>query len=373
MDVRLPFDPDSFNFEQLPAASAVFLLETDGEPYLNKSADLRRRISRLLQAAPEKRILNLRSAARAISYQRTGSTFESTVLLWRLTKSHFPDTYRKRLRLRYPVLLKLNLDNEYPRCYLTRRLGKGTSLYFGPFPSRLSAERFSAGFLDLFKARRCVEPIHPDPAHPGCIYGEMGMCLRPCQAVVTREVYLEEVGRVGEFLKTQGASLTRVLEAEREQAASELNFEAAAQIHQRLEKAKAALDVQELARKGGLAAELERLHGMVIQLSAQPRAVELFPVYRGFLLPQITFSLAMDVETGKPVSLDARLKEAITGIALKPSGRRMEQLALLARWFYRGTRKGEFVAFDAFENPPYRRIVNAIGRVARDAARDATL
>jgi excinuclease UvrABC nuclease subunit len=238
-------------------------------------------------------------------------------------------------------------------------------MYFGPFPSRATAERFASDFLDLFKIRRCVEEIRPDPAHPGCVYGEMSMCLRPCQAVATRETYLEEVERVREFLATEGRSLVRIVEAERERASTELNFEEAARLHKRLEKVHAVLAAPELAGRNGLATDLDRLQGVVIQPSATPQAVELFPVFRGCLLRPITFSLAPDAETGQPVSLDARLREVLAGLNLKPSGRRSEHLALLSRWFYRGTRRGEMVGFDSYEKPPFRRLVNAIGRVAR--------
>jgi hypothetical protein len=182
----------------------------------------------------------------------------------------------------------------------------------------------------------------------------MKMCLRPCQAATTHDAYMEESQRVREFLESRGASLLRLLEQDREQAAERLEFERAAEIHKRLEKVKTALDLPDLA------CDLERLHGIVIQRSATAHAVELFPVYRGYLLPESQFSLA---QSG---SLDARVREAIASWQLEPHGKRWEQIALLARWFYRGTRKGEFVGFDDYGKPPYRRITNAIGRVARD-------
>jgi len=357
---------DSFSFEELPHSHGVFLLETDGVPYLNKSANLRRRVSRLLQQGQEGKRLNLRAATRAVCWQPAGSLFESNVLLWRLSRHYFPDSYRQRLRLRPPVVLRLNLENAYPRCYPTRRLGK-QGMYFGPFPSRATAERFASDFLDLFKIRRCVEEIRPDPAHPGCVYGEMGMCLRPCQAVVGQDVYLQEVGRVREFLTSEGRSLWRPLEEERAKASELLDFEEAARNHKRLEKVQAVLSQPELAWKTGLATELDRLNGIVVQPSATDQAVELFPVWHGFLLRTVTLSLAPDPETGQPVSLDARLRQALATLPLKPSGRRTEQLALLARWFYRGTRKGEFVGFESYEKLPYRRLVNAISRVANSS------
>ncbi len=192
----------------LPPRQGVFLIETGGEPYINKSADLRKRVGRLLEIPAEStKRLSLHDTARAVWYQETGSTFESSLLLWQLNRRHFPGNYRRRLRLRPPMHVKLHWDNEYPRCYLTRRLARGTGVYVGPFPSRAAADRFLQVFLDLFLIRRCVETIQPDPAHPGCIYGEMKMCLRPCQAATTHDAYMAEAGRVREFLETPGASM----------------------------------------------------------------------------------------------------------------------------------------------------------------------
>ncbi len=363
----VPFHPDSFDFAAIPAAHGVFLIETAGEPYVGKSASLRRRLERLLGPAEtaHSRRLNLRATAQAVHYQSAGSSFATLVLLHRALRAAFPERYRDMLRLRVPPLLKINLANDYPRGYVTRKLGRGPGLYYGPFPSRAAAEKTASGFLDLFLVRRCVEAIHPDPAHPGCIYGEMNMCLRPCQNVSTAEQYREEVERLASFLTSGGATLVKEVEAERDDASEQLDFEAAARLHKRVEKVH-----QALKEAPGLAADLERLHGLVIQPSrpGQGPAVDLFPVWKGFLLPHLTFTF--EVVEGKPVSMDARLRELLAGISLAGGSPRTrgEHLALLSRWYYRGRRAGEFVAFEDYGKLPFRRIVGAISRVARAAS-----
>ena len=113
-----------------------------------------------------------------------------------MLREAFPKTYTDRLRLRFAPLLKLHLENEYPRASITTRLGRlgGRSLYYGPFPSRAAAEKFANDSLDFFKMRRCVDDLHPDPQFPGCIYSEMKMCLAPCFKGCTDEDYHAEVG-----------------------------------------------------------------------------------------------------------------------------------------------------------------------------------
>ena len=78
-----PFDPQTFDFETIPDGQGVFLLKTEGEPYVNRSANLRRRLTRLLQAEQDEKRLNLRGVTRVIRFRTTGSVFESSVLLWR--------------------------------------------------------------------------------------------------------------------------------------------------------------------------------------------------------------------------------------------------------------------------------------------------
>src|SRR5262249_22677574 len=162
---------------------AVFVLRGDGEPYPGKTGNLRRRLERLLgEPQPGSKQLNLRRQTRSIEYTLTGSGFENRFLPYQVLRETFPEGYRDRLKLRPAPLIRLNLDNEYPRAYVTRKIGKlgGESQYFGPFPSRAAAEKYLNDSLDFFKMRRCDFDLAPDPTFPGCVYSEMKMCLSPC-------------------------------------------------------------------------------------------------------------------------------------------------------------------------------------------------
>src|SRR5947209_6374935 len=206
-------------FSQFPASPAVFALrgaEGSAEPYVSKTTNLRKRLQRLL-APPESQSkrLNLRERTVTIEYSLTGSDFESVLLLYQTLRREFPDTYQKRLRLRPAPVIRLNLENEYPRAYVTTRIGKmgGRSLYYGPFRSRALADKFLNDSLDLFKMRRCTFDLNPDPSFPGCVYSEMKMCLAPCFKGCTDEACAAEVGRVQEYFDSGGQCLLRELES----------------------------------------------------------------------------------------------------------------------------------------------------------------
>jgi excinuclease ABC subunit C len=367
---RLEFVPsrDAELWATFPPTTAVFLLRGDdpqSEPYVSKTANLRRRLQRLLGAPAEhSKKLSLRDRVRWIEYTSTGSDFESGFLLYRLLRSTFPQTYGNRLRLRFAPLVKLHLENEFPRASITTRLGRlnGRNIYYGPFPSRIAAEKFASDSLDFFKMRRCVDDLHPDPKFPGCIYSEMKMCLAPCFKGCSDEEYRAEVSRVQAYFDSGGESLVREISAQRDAASANLEFENAAALHARLDKLKPVLSqLPEIVHR------IDRLAGVMVQRSASPESVNFFRIDAGCISGPVTFSI-QSAEHTKSQSMESRLQEALasfppttTSTALET----MEHLVLLKRWYYRSSRVGEIFFEDEKGALPMRRVVRGIARVYR--------
>ena len=366
----LEFAPahDAELWATVPVAPAVFLLRVDdpqSEPYVSKTANLRRRLQRLLGAPAEhSKKLNLRDRVRWIEYSPTGSDFESGFFLYRLLRSTFPKTYSHRVRLRFAPLVKLHLENEFPRASITTRLGRlsGRNIYYGPFPSRTVAEKFASDSLDFFKMRRCVDDLHPDPQFPGCIYSEMKMCLAPCFKGCSDEEYRAEVGRVQSYFDTGGDSLLREISAQRDAASANLEFENAATLHARLDKLKPTLtQLAEIVHR------VDRLAGVMVQRSASPESVNFFRIDAGRIFGPVTFAI-QSAEHTKSQSMEARVQETLASFpATTPSFtlETMEHLALLKRWYYRSRRVGEIFFVDEKGTLPMRRLVRGISRVYR--------
>jgi hypothetical protein len=280
---RIEFSPENSDalLRSVPAAPGVFALrgaDPTAEPYLTRAADLRRRLRRLLappeqldaagQPVPSKR-LNLRNRVRFIEYTRTGSDFESTLLLYHASRAAFgADEARRRLRLHPPYFLRVTMTAPHPRAYSTNRLSKKSlAEFFGPFPSRAAADRYCDAVLDLFKLRRCYEDLHPYPDHPGCVYGDIKKCLMPCKegnpAACTPAEYAAEAARVFAFFRTRGQSLLDEVAAQRDAASTDLDFENAAALHKHWEKVRAAaLLSDELVRP------IPELRAIILQVSA---------------------------------------------------------------------------------------------------------
>ncbi len=294
--------------------------------------------------------------------------------------SFFPRKYRDWLRVRPPALLKVNMKNAYPRCYVTRRISADGGSYFGPFPNRKFAESFADEFLNLFKIRRCQIKIRRDPSYPGCIYSEMKMCLAPCFAGCSKDEYDAEVARVLVTLSTSGSALTDELGREREAASAALDFERAAALHKKIEKAETVLKgFPELARR------LDELDAVILQKSAEENAIAVFVVRAGIICDP--FLLRFAELSSQPRSVEEILRAqleppAATGLEIESTGHPQKQnappavrkdsgilgehLALLTRWFYSKPRQGEI--FFRSRDWPYRRIIRACSRVLNPPA-----
>jgi excinuclease ABC subunit C len=352
-------------FAAVPPGPAVCLIEPraeNAEPFLIRTQDLRRRLQRLLGPPdPGSKRLNLREFARGVRYRVTGSKLEQNLTYYQHAKQRFPHRYAKMMRLRPPAVLKVNLRNAYPRCYVTRRIpvddaGSPTAgVYYGPFASRRSAEAFAGSVLDFFKVRRCQIKIRRDPSFPGCIYSEMKMCLAPCFAGCSKEEYAAEVQQLVQFLDTNGGSLRAANEQEREHASEELDFERAAAVHKRIEK----LD-DALRAKPDLARRIEDVNAVILQRAAEDQTIAAYAV-RGGRLAEPCFVRFAEI-AGQPRSAEHIFREYLeTAAAPHASSELAEDLWLVARWYYSNPREGEIFFRD--KDWPYRRILRACSRL----------
>ncbi len=392
---EIEFDPGEPEaaFARLPAAPAVFSLRGEaGEPYLNRTADLRRRLRKLLLPAPaQSRRLQLARLVRRIGWTETASEFGAQVLLYRAAAALFGAEAARRMHLRAPFFLRMGMRNRFPRAWVTNTLAPSAMAdLFGPFPSRHAAERYAEEVLDLHLLRRCFQDLDPDPEFPGCLYSEMRKCLAPCFGGCSDERYTAEAAAVHAFLRTRGQSLLDTSAGEREAASERLDFEAAAAAHGRWQKVNAvARSAPELA--GALAAQ----HAAIVQACSEPDEVELYLLKEGILAGPERFSMlaiqlpnessgstslfahpaahrpvALGGEAGHEPTPEDRLTKALHSLEndRKPADKALlaDHQALVARWYFRPQtkREGELIAAEAGRIPA-KALLRACARVYR--------
>jgi excinuclease ABC subunit C len=296
-----------------------------------------------------------------VSCWPAGSRLEAALLLYQLTRDHFPNDYLKRLRLRLPWFVALTNHDAFPRLEIVNRPSRKHETAYGPFFSRDLAQRYEQELLGLFQVRRCTETLEPAPAHPGCIYGEMNQCLRPCQCAVTTEEYSNEVARLSDFLASNGKTNSAALATARERAAGELDFEQAAQLHKRLEKVAAAASCRDAA-----IAQYDQLNGLALTKGLSAEECRLWPMLAGCWQKPVILRIST-LEPGAR-SLDRELREmlsnSLANVVLE-TRHRVEHLAVFSRWYYSSWRDGHWFPFRKLEELNYRRLVREISNMHR--------
>lgn len=362
----LTLDPSAANLREgiaeLPRSGVYALCSPAGPPHLGWSSHLQRRISRLLgvsRAHSETAIAQLRDHLSCIQCWPSGSRLESSLLLYQLSKLHYPGDYLKRIRLRTPWFIGLTAA-PFAHLRIVNRLSPRDGPIFGPFPSRDLAQDYQLQIEGLFQIRRCTETLAPVPEHPGCIYGEMNQCLRPCQCAVTADEYGREAARVADFLSTNGKNSLALLSAARDRACEETQFEEAAQIHKRLERLKEAA-----SSRHEVITEVHQFNGVALTYGNEPRKFLLWPMLEG--LWQEPIELNFSGEASQSGSLDAELRNRLSASlsSARTEGKRAEDLALFSRWYFSSWRDGEWFPFRTPADLNYRKLVRQISNLAK--------
>jgi excinuclease ABC subunit C len=166
---------------------------------------------------------------------------------------------------------------------------------------------------------------------------------------------------VEQFLRTGGASLKDPSEQARDRASAEMQFEEAERLHQRTARIS---EVQ--AAAGELPRTLDRLAGVAVVPSSIPDAIDLWFLIGGCW--QTPRRLLLSEADGAGQSMDRRVRDLVA--AIEPHGTpNLEHLAILTRWYTSSWRDGEWIDIEWPSKIPYRKLVNAIGRVAQAAAK----
>jgi excinuclease ABC subunit C len=216
---------------QLPLLPGVYLYKDQhGEViYVGKAKNLRARVRSYFsdERLADAKTGSLISDARDIEYILVDNNKEALALENQLIKQWKP---------RFNILLRddktfpyIKLTKEkYPRVYVTRRLIKDGSTYYGPyFPGNL-AHRLVHFIHRHFKVPSCKVDFTRSHTHP-CLEYHIHRCLGPCvEGLTTDEAYAAAVRDVKLFLEGRHKDLARDLRARMRQASEATRFEEAA-------------------------------------------------------------------------------------------------------------------------------------------------
>ena len=166
-------------------------------------------------------------------YIVTDTEAEALILENTLIKRYRP-RYNARLKddKTYPYL-KIDLSEEFPRVYITRRVAQDGARYFGPFATANTVRKSMDLVKRLFPYRSCTKKITGTDPRP-CLEYYINRCVAPCTGYASSEEYAKVIDQVILFMEGDTDSVTRDLEENMALAAERLEFERAAVLRDRI-------------------------------------------------------------------------------------------------------------------------------------------
>jgi len=235
--------------KRLPDSPGVYMMknETGDVIYVGKAVSLKNRVRSYFQSSRNHspKIISLVSQVADLDYILTDSEVEALILECNLIKKHRP---RYNVRLvddkSYPYL-KVTLDEKYPRVFITRKVVRDGSRYYGPYTD-VGALRETLSLLKrLFPLRSCKQKSVEGQKRP-CLNFHIRRCLAPCAGNVEPDDYRELVKNVCLFLEGRQDDLIRDLTAGMEEAAETLDFEKAAELRDRIKSIEKVVEKQKI-------------------------------------------------------------------------------------------------------------------------------
>ncbi|MDB2449032.1 excinuclease ABC subunit UvrC, partial [bacterium] len=234
-ETSTPFDAKAYlkHLTNRPGVYRMFDAD-DTLLYVGKAKNLKNRVSSYFRGRGlTNKTLALVARIARIETTVTHSETEALLLEQTLIKQHRPPYNILLVDDKSYPYIKLTVGHDWPGLYVHRGARKGTTEYFGPYPSA-GAVRESLGILQkAFKVRQCEDSVFQNRQRP-CLQYQINRCKAPCVGFVSEQEYQADLEKTRAFLQGRNQNLIETLELEMDNASAELNFEAAAEVRDQL-------------------------------------------------------------------------------------------------------------------------------------------
>ncbi len=216
--------------------------------YVGKAVVLKNRVRQYFQSqrnhTPKVRAMVAKVAD--FEFIMTASEVEALILECNLIKKHRP---RYNISLKddksYPYV-KVTLQDDFPRVFLTHRIRKDGARYFGPYTNVTAVHESLKLLRRLFPLRNC-KTLQDRP----CLEYHIKRCLAPCAGKISKEEYDGMIRSVLMFLEGRTVDVEKELEYRMKKAAEAYHFELAARLRDQLAAVKKVAEKQNIVTGAG--------------------------------------------------------------------------------------------------------------------------
>ena len=228
-----------YHIKDLPDKPGVYLMKNSlGEViYVGKAKVLKNRVKSYFQKSKnhsEKVKVMVKNIAE-FEYIVTDSEMEALILECNLIKKYSPKYNILLKDDKFYPFIKITVNDDYPRVFVTRRFAKDGSKYFGPYTNGSAVYETLDLIYKIFPLRNCKLVIkeNGEKVRP-CLNYHIKKCLGPCGGHISKEEYGKMINDIIDILSGKETYITKMLKSDMEKAAEELEFEKAASLRDKI-------------------------------------------------------------------------------------------------------------------------------------------
>ena len=220
--------------KKLPDKPGVYIMHDKNDKiiYVGKAINLKRRVTSYFRKTNKtKRIQNMVALIDHFEYIVVENEAEALILECNLIKKNMPK-FNVLLKddKTYPYI-KINVKDDYPGVYITRRAINDGSKYFGPYANSGSAKEMVDFIKEKFKIRQCKSFKYKDRP---CLNYHIKKCFAPCMGYVSKEEYRKQIDEIIDLLEGKTDKIIRDLKFQMEEASNKMNYEQAAYLRDKI-------------------------------------------------------------------------------------------------------------------------------------------
>ncbi len=295
----------------LPENPGVYIMKDAAGKiiYVGKAIVLKNRVRQYFQSSrnhtPKVRAMVAKIAD--FEFIMTGSEVEALILECNLIKKHRP---RYNISLKddksYPYV-KVTVQEEFPRVFITRRVVKDGARYFGPYTNATAVHESLRLLRRLFPLRTC-RTLQDRP----CLEYHIKRCLAPCVGKISKEDYAVFIRAVLLFLEGRTEDVEKELTFRMKRAAEAYHFEIAARLRDQLAA------VKKIAEKQNIVTGAGDQDAIGLARSALGACVQVFFIRSGKMVGREHFLLQGDEDESDAALLTAFLQQYYHQAAFLP-------------------------------------------------------
>ena len=228
-----------YHIKNLPDKPGVYLMKNSlGEViYVGKAKVLKNRVKSYFQKSKnhsEKVKVMVKNIAE-FEYIVTDSEMEALILECNLIKKYSPKYNILLKDDKFYPFIKITVNDDYPRVFVTRRFAKDGGKYFGPYTNGSAVYETLDLIYKIFPLRNCKLVIkeNGEKVRP-CLNYHIKKCLGPCGGHISKEEYGKMINDIIDILSGKETYITKMLKSDMEKAAEELEFEKAASLRDKI-------------------------------------------------------------------------------------------------------------------------------------------